>query len=153
MKKIVRTSALLAILSLLLSCGKKDAPKPPAISISAILGGTWTTQSVVCTKPDGTTTTITDQATIEGDLLVGDPTFQTTPSGGTLGTANDKLFGENFSWSYASSSNTIDILIDQGDMLLATITTLSAHTMVWETTGTNGEFGSAYTKVVQTFTR
>ena len=145
----------LAILSMLFSCGKKETPKPtpPAIAISAILGSTWTTQGVVCTKSDGTTTTITDQATIENDLLVGDPTFQTTPSGGTLGTANDKLFGENFSWSYVSSSNTIDILIDQQDTLLATITTLNAHTMVWETIGTNSEFGSTYTKVVQTFTR
>lgn len=148
----IRTAVVLMVFGVMIiaSCSKKSTPTPtplPTITISAILGS-WTTQSVVATKADGTSTTITDQTTITQDMYVVSPTFETLPSGSTQGTGNDQIIGEAFHWLYNSTTNTISIDLP----LTVTVTTLNAHTMVWVTTD-NQDFTGTYTKIVQTFTR
>jgi len=140
---------MIVVMMTISSCSKKSTPTPTAsaITISAILGS-WTTQSVVATKSDGTSTTITNQTTITQDMYVVSPTFASLPSGSTLGTGTDQIIGDAFHWSYNSTTNSITIDLP----LTVTITTLNAHTMVWVTTD-NQDFTGTYTKIVQTFTR
>ncbi|MDB5124822.1 MAG: hypothetical protein JWP94_2951 [Mucilaginibacter sp.] len=135
------------------ACNKKSTPTPvPSVTIDAslLLGPVWNTTTVVATKPDGTTVTITTGFTA---LFLAEPRFDTLPSGTTLGTGNEKLFGANFVYSYDTSNHVLTVPFDASDVEIATITKLDAHTLVLHHEGNTLDYGSTYTKFDQTLTR
>lgn len=159
MKKMpsIRPAALLCSFALLLSglsaCSKKGTPTPASaatIDVHLLLGAVWNTTSVSATRPDGTTATITDGF---DKLFLPEPRFDTLPSGSTAGTGNEKLFGENFEWTYDAASRVLTVPLSMTQVETPTIASLDAHRLVLHYEGNTIDYGSAYARFDQTLTR
>jgi hypothetical protein len=153
MKQSFHFCLCLIVLGITTSCSNKSTPKPApvvSIDINLLIGPVWNTTSVMATKPDGTTVTITTRYT---DLFLAEPRFDTLPSGTTLGTGNEKLFGENFVYTYDSSGHVLTVPFNPQQIEIATITKLDAHTLVLHHDGNSLDYGSTYSKFDQTLTR
>jgi hypothetical protein len=150
--KTIRALALCALM-LAAACSKKGTPAPtPAatIDVHLLLGAAWNTASVAATRPDGTTVTITDNF---NDLFLPQPRFDTLPSGSASGTGNEKLFGENFEWTYDATTHVLTVPLSVTEVETPTIKSLDAHRLVLHYGGSTIDYGSAYTKFDQTLTR
>jgi len=151
--KSLTTPLLCLVVSLcLLACSKKSTPAPPpaTIDVHLLLGAVWNTTSVFATKPDGTTVTITDHF---DQLFLPQPRFDTLPSGSASGTGNEKLFGENFEWTYDATSHVLTVPLSMAEVETPTIKSLDAHKLVLHYEGNTIDYGSTYTKFDQTLTR
>ena len=134
-------------------CNKKTTPTPTpsaTIDISLLVGPVWNTTTVVATKPDGTTVTITSGFAI---LYLPAPRFDTLPSGTTMGTGSDAVIGENFVYTYDATTHVLTVPFDPQDIEIVTITKLDTHTLVLHHEGNTLDYGSTYTKFDQTLTR
>ena len=149
-----KSTCALALCALMLAtgCSKKSTPTPPpaTIDVHLLLGVVWNTTLVVATKPDGTTITITDRFDL---LFLPQPRFDTLPSGSTMGTGNEKLFGDNFEWTYDATSHVLTVPFTTQEIVVATITYLDAHKLVLHHEGHTPDYGDTYTKFDQTLTR
>lgn len=153
MRQLRTLICVLAAAALFSACGKKStpAPKPSAtIDVHLLLGTVWNTTLVVATKPDGTTVTIADRF---NDLFLPQPRFDTLPSGSTMGTGNEKLFGENFEWTYDATTHMLRVPLSETDIETPTITLLESNKLVLHYVGHTIDYGDTYAKFDQTLTR